>query len=111
MAAPTSSRARTAAGLLTGALLLLPLAACQMNSDSVSCSGNSCSLTLTGNGAQAKVLGSTVGYAGTSNGQATVSVAGHSVSCTQGQSVSAGPLTLQCTKVTDTSVELTASLG
>ena len=111
MAAPTSSRARTAAGLLAGALLLLPLAACQMNSDSVSCSGHSCSVTLTGNGATAKVLGSTVGYAGTSGGRATVSVAGHSVSCSQGQSTTAGPLTLECTKVTDSSVELTASLG
>ena len=111
MAAPTSSRARTAAGLLSGALLLLPLAACQVNSDSVSCSGHSCSVTLTGNGATAKVLGSTVGYASTSNGRASVSVAGHSVSCSQGQSVSAGPLTLECSKVTDNSVQLTASLG
>lgn len=111
MPALIRSRSRVAAGLLTGALVLVPLAGCQMNSDSVSCSGNSCSLTLSGNGATAKVLGSTVGYAGTSNGQATVSVAGHSVSCSQGQSVSAGPLTLQCTKVTDSSVELTAALG
>jgi hypothetical protein len=77
----------------------------------VSCSGNSCSVTLSGDGAKAKVLGSTVGYAGTSNGVASVSVAGHSVSCSQGQSVTAGPLRLECTKVTDGSVELTASLG
>jgi hypothetical protein len=111
MAAPSSSRARTAAGLLTGALLLLPLAACQMNSDTVSCSSHSCSVTLSGNGATAKVLGSTVAYAGTSNGQASVSVAGHTVSCSQGQRTTAGPLTLECTNVTDNSVELTASLG
>jgi hypothetical protein len=111
MPAPNSHRARAATGLLTGALLMVPLAACQVNSDSVSCSGNSCSVTLSGDGAKAKVLGSTIGYAGTSNGQASLSVAGHTVSCSQGQSVSAGPLTLACTKVTDGSVELSASLG
>src|SRR3954447_9586230 len=107
----TSRRIRTATGLLAGALALVPLAGCQVNSDSVSCSGNSCSVTLTGDGAKAKVLGSTVAFAGTSGGQATVSVAGHDVSRTQGQSVDAGPLHLACTKVTDTSVELSASLG
>ena len=111
MPVPTRYRARSAAGLLTGALLLVPLTACQMNSDNVSCSGNSCSLTLTGGGAKAKVLGSTVGYAGTSNGQASISVAGHTASCSQGQSVKLGPLSLACTKITDQSVELTASLG
>ena len=107
----TSRRTRTAAGLLTGALVLIPSAACDFNSDSVSCSGNSCSVTLSGDGAKAKVLGSTIGFIGASNGQASVSVAGHTVSCTQGQRVSAGPLHLECTKVTDGSVELTASLG
>jgi hypothetical protein len=107
----TSRRIRTASGLLAGALVLVPLAGCQVNSDSVSCSGNSCSVTLTGDGATAKVLGSTVAFAGTSNGTATVSVAGHDVSCTQGQSVDAGPLHLSCTTVTDSSVELSASLG
>jgi hypothetical protein len=111
MSPTTALRARTAAGLLAGTLALAPLAACQFNSDSVSCSGSSCSVTLEGSGTSAKVLGNTVGYAGTSNGQATVSVGGHSVSCAQGQSVSAGPLKLACTTVTDTSVELTASLG
>jgi hypothetical protein len=110
MSVPTSLRARTA-GLLTGTLLLVPLAACSFNSDSVSCSGNSCSVTLSGDGAKVKILGSTLTFAGVSNGQASLSVAGHSVSCTQGQSTSAGPLTLECTKVTDDSVELKASLG
>jgi hypothetical protein len=33
------------------------------------------------------------------------------VSCAEGESVSAGPLSLQCTTVTDDSVELTASLN
>ena len=107
----TSRRTRTAIGLIAGALALVPLAGCQVNSDSVSCSGNACSVTLSGDGAKAKVLGSTVAFAGTSGGTATVSVAGHDVSCTQGQSVDAGPLHLECTKVTDSSVELRASLG
>lgn len=112
MSASTSHRARTAAGLFTAALVLVPLTACaEVSSGSVHCSGSSCSLTLSGDGATAKVLGSTIAYAGTSNGQATLTVAGHSVSCTQGQSVSAGPLRLACTTVTDTSVEFTASLG
>jgi len=106
-----STPRRTVTGLIAGALILVPLAGCQVNSDSVSCSGNTCSVTLTGDGAKAKVLGSTVAFAGTSGGQATVSVAGHDVSCTQGQSVDAGPLHLECTKVTDTSVEMSASLG
>jgi hypothetical protein len=109
---PTSvRRARTAVILVAAALSLAPLAACQVNSDSVSCSGNSCSVTLTGDGAKAKVLGSTVAFAGTENGSATVSVGGHDVSCTEGQSVDAGPLHLACSKVTDDSVELSASLG
>ena len=111
MVPTTSGRARTAALLLAGALTLIPLAACQVNSDSVSCSGNSCSVTLTGDGAKAKVLGSTVAFAGTDNGKATVSVAGHDVSCTEGQTVDAGPLHLACTKVTADSVELSATLG
>jgi hypothetical protein len=33
------------------------------------------------------------------------------VSCTQGEDVSAGPLTVTCTAVTTHSVTLTASLG
>src|SRR4051795_8166131 len=107
----STSRTRTAAGLIAGALILVPLAGCQVNSDSVSCSGNTCSVTLTGDGAKAKVLGSTVAFGGPSGGQPTVSAPGHDVSCTQGQSVDAGPLHLACTKVTDTSVELSASLG
>jgi hypothetical protein len=111
MSSSTSRTARAAGLLLAGAAALGPLSACTVNSDTVSCSGNSCSVTLSGDGAKAKVLGSTVAYAGTSNGVASVSVAGHTVSCGQGQSTTAGPLRLECTKVTDSSVELTASLS
>ena len=98
-------------GLLAGVLALLPLTACQASSDNVSCSGGSCSVTLSGDGAKATVLGKSLAFAGTSGGRATLSVGDSSVSCAQGESVSAGPLRLACTKVTDNSVELTASLG
>jgi hypothetical protein len=104
-------RTRTAVGLVAGALALLPLTACQVSSDNVSCSGGSCSVTLTGDDAKATVLGKSLAFAGTSDGRATLSVGDSEVSCTQGQSVSAGPLQLACSKVTADSVELTASLG
>jgi hypothetical protein len=38
-------------------------------------------------------------------------VGGASVSCGEGESVTAGPLQLTCSSITDDSVELTASLG
>ena len=104
-------RSRTVTGLLAGALTLVPLAACQVGSGNVSCSGTSCSVTLTGDDANATVLGKSLAFAGTSGGRASLSVGNASVSCTAGQRVSAGPLTLACTKVTDDSVQLTASLG
>lgn len=89
--------------------MLLPLTAC--SSDDVSCSGSSCTVTLTGGGASATVLGQDLGYAGTQDGTASLSVGDHEVSCTQGEEVTAGPLTLSCSSVTDDSVELTATLG
>ena len=107
----TARRARLAAGILAGAAALLPLAACNITSDKVSCSGTRCTATLSGNGAKADILGTTVSLSSVKDGTATLGVGGASVSCTQGQSTSAGPLTLECTKVTDNSVELTASLG
>jgi hypothetical protein len=110
-----SPRSSRIAGLVAGPLALLALAGClagcQVSSDNVSCSGASCSVTLTGNGAKATVLGKSLAFAGTSGGRAELSVGDAQVSCTQGQSVSAGPLRLACTTVTDDSVELTASLG
>ena len=42
---------------------------------------------------------------------ATLSVGGASVSCAQGETVSAGPLSLTCSTVEADSVELTASLS
>jgi hypothetical protein len=102
-------RARLAAGTAAGILLLLPLAAC--SSDNVDCSGNSCTVTLSGDGAKASILGNELGFAGVENGRATLSVGDAEVSCAQGENVSAGPLSITCTTVTDDSVELTAQAG
>ncbi len=146
----TIHRRRFACGVLAGALLLVPLAACSEDtttsgtattdtsapagdtggatdtaapedtaatSDStgteagVACTGTSCSLTLTGDGAQADVLGTQVSLGTVQDGRATVRVGDREVSCSQGKSVSAGPLALECTTITADAVTLTASLG
>jgi hypothetical protein len=107
----TRPRVRLAAGLLCGALLLPPLAACSFSSDSVSCSGGSCSVTLTGDGAKVRVLGYQVAFAGTDGGLARLSVGDRAVSCSAGQNIDAGPLRLECAEVADDSVRLRASLG
>jgi hypothetical protein len=78
--------------------------------NNVDCSGMSCSVTLTGDG-QVNVLGNTIRLGAVENGRATLGVGDKSVSCAQGEEVSAGPLTLRCTTVTPDSVTLTASLG
>ena len=96
-------------GVAAGVLLLLPLAAC--SSDNVDCSGTTCSVTLSGDGAKASILGNDLAFAGTQDGRATLSVGDASVSCAEGENVTAGPLTLACGTVTDDSVELTASLS
>ncbi len=145
----TIHRRRLASGVLAGALLLVPLAACSGDTTTsgtattdtsapagdtgttdttapedtaatsdptgtdagVDCTGTSCSLTLTGDGAQADVLGTQVSLGTVQDGRATVRVGDREVSCSQGESVSAGPLTLECTTVTADAVTLTASLG
>jgi len=108
MASMTTTR--FAAPLFAGALLL-PLSACSFSANGVSCSASSCTVTLSGDGAEAEVLGTTLSFAGVQDGRATLSVGGASVSCAEGESVSAGPLDLECSSVTDDSVELTASLS
>jgi hypothetical protein len=109
MSSPSTIRAgRLAAGLLAGGLAL---AGCSFTSHNVSCSGSSCSVTLTGDGAEADILGTTLSFGGIQDGRASLSVGGASVSCAEGESVTAGPLQLTCSTVTDDSVELTASLG
>ncbi|MCU1605560.1 MAG: hypothetical protein JWP46_2025 [Modestobacter sp.] len=107
----TPRPARLAAGALAATLLVVPLAGCSSTSHNVSCSGASCTATLSGDGAKATILGTSLAFAGTENGRATLSVGDSSVSCAQGESVSAGPLSLTCTTVTEDSVELTAGLG
>jgi hypothetical protein len=104
----TTSRA---ARIAVPALALLALAGCSVTSNNVSCSGNQCTATLSGQGAEATILGTSLAFAGTQDGRATLSVGDAEVSCAAGESVSAGPLSLTCTSVEDDEVELTASLG
>ena len=107
----TRRRAQLVSGAVAAALLTLPLAACGGGSDNVSCKGRTCTATLSGKGAEASILGTKLGFVGTKDGRATLSVGDASVSCAQGESVSAGPLSLTCTTVTDSSIQLTASVG
>src|SRR3954464_13012197 len=106
---PSTTRpARLAATVLAGGLLLAPLAGCSFTSDSVSCSGTTCSVTLKGDGASADILNTTLGLTGVENGRATLRAGDTEVSCGQGESVTAGPLDLECTEVTEDSVTLSA---
>ncbi len=102
-------RTRLAAGAAAGVLLLLPLTAC--SSSNVDCSGTSCTASLSGDDAKASILGNDLAFAGTQDGRATLSVGDASVSCAEGESVSAGPLSITCTSVTDDGVEVTAEVG
>jgi hypothetical protein len=107
----TPRTARLAAGLFAGGLVLAPLAGCSIGSENVSCTPSSCTATLSGDGAEAEILGTTVTFGGIQDGRASLGVAGASVSCAEGESVGAGPLQIECTSVTDTAVEITATLG
>ena len=106
----TSTAPRIAATLLAGALLL-PVSACSFTSNGVSCSTSSCTVTLNGDGAEVDILGTTLTFGGVQDGRASLGVGDASVSCAEGETVTAGPLELQCSSVTDDSVELSASLG
>jgi hypothetical protein len=108
MASPIARAARVATGVLAGTLALT---GCSLSSDNVSCSGAKCTVTLSGDGASAEILGQKLEFAGTKDGRATLGVGDASVSCAEGESVSAGPLSVTCTSVTDSAVELTASLN
>lgn len=77
----------------------------------VDCSGTSCSVTLSGDGAEAEILGTRVVLGGVDNGQATFRIGDEEVTCGEGDSTSAGPITLECSSVTDDQVTMTASLG
>jgi hypothetical protein len=108
---PSTMRTRSAAGLLAAGLAVVPLTACSFTSDNVSCSGSSCTATLDGDGAKAEILGTTLEFSGVQDGRATLGVGDASVSCAEGEKVSAGPLAVTCTSVTEDAVEVTASLG
>jgi hypothetical protein len=107
----TTRTARLAAGLLAGGLALASLSACSFSSENVSCSASTCTVTLSGDGAEAEILGTTLTFGGIQDGRAQLSVGGASVSCGEGETVSAGPLSLECSGVTGDSVELSASLS
>src|SRR3712207_1960206 len=107
----STSTSRRAAGLLAAGVALAALSGCSFTSNNVSCSGTSCSVTLSGDGAEAEILGTTLSLGEVQDGRASLSVAGASVSCAEGESVTAGTLELECTSVTEDSVELTASLN
>ena len=106
-----SLTSRAAAGVLAAGLTLVSLTGCSFSSNNVTCTPNSCSVTLSGNGAQAEILGTTLSFDGTQDGRASLSVGGASVSCAEGETVTAGPLQLECSSVTEDSVGLSASLG
>jgi hypothetical protein len=106
---PSSPRLR--AGATAALLLTIPLAACSSTSSATSCTGTTCAVTLNGTGSGVDVLGQHLAFAGTEGGRASISIGGRSVSCTEGQSVDAGPLTLTCSSITADSVRLTARLG
>ena len=103
--------ARLATGLLAGGLVLAPLAGCSFSSGNVSCTTSSCTATLSGDSAEVEILGQKVTFGGIQDGRASLTVAGASVSCAQGESVGAGPLQVECTSVTADAVEITASLA
>jgi hypothetical protein len=77
----------------------------------VNCTGTSCSVTLSGDGAQADILGTPIVLGAVESGRASIRVGDQEIGCSQGEGVSAGPLTLECTTVTEDSVTMTASLG
>ena len=75
----------------------------------VICSGTACSLTLAGEGSSVQVFDTGISFVGIRDGRATVRVAGQDVSCVQGQTLTAGALTLTCTSVTSDTVRIDVS--
>ena len=107
----STTTSRRAAGLLAGARALAALTGCTFSSKLVSCSSSSCTVTLSGDGAEAEILGTTLSFDGVKDGRASLSVGSTSVSCAEGENVSAGSLKLECSSVTDDSVKLTATVS
>ncbi|MGY1825608.1 MULTISPECIES: hypothetical protein [unclassified Blastococcus] len=135
--ATSYTRRLSRGALAAGAVLLFPLAACSGTEpntgtsvledtgavassassaagavgNAVDCSGTSCSVTLGADAESVDVLGTTVSFGGVQDGEATFSVGDREVTCTEGQTVEAGPLSMECTTVSTDSVTFTASLG
>lgn len=129
-----------AIGVLAGGLFVLPMTGCsdatvdgeslpsvtaELPSDAPStedvgeavesaveadCAGMSCELTLA-TGQEAEVLGTTLSFTGSEDGTATLQADGRSVTCTEGEEISAGPVSVECSAISDDSVTLAASLG
>ena len=118
MTAPPYARSMTTTrkATLTGTVLaagmgLLSLTGCSFGNENFSCDTNSCTVTLSGDGAEVDLpIGPTISLGNVENGQASIDVGGARVSCVEGESVSAGGLSLECTSVSDDEVELTATL-
>jgi len=110
MSSTPKARAARIAGSAVAATAMIALAGCSFTSNNVSCSTSSCTAKLSGDGATAEIFGTKLEFAGTQDGRATLGVGDASVSCAEGESISAGPLSVTCTSVTDDAVELTASL-
>jgi hypothetical protein len=107
----TTRTARLAGAALAGSLALLPLAGCSFTSENFSCDTNSCTVTLSGDGAEVDLpIGPTLTLGSVEDGRASISVGGASVSCAEGESVSAGGLSLECTSVSEDEVKLTATV-
>ncbi|WNV75307.1 hypothetical protein [Geodermatophilus sp. DSM 44513] len=111
MSTTPARAARSAAGVLAASLVLLPLTACSIGTDTLSCSTSGCTVTLSGDQAQVDVLGTSLSFGGVQDGRASLGVAGVTVSCAEGETVAAGSLSLTCTSVQADAVEVTASLG
>src|SRR3712207_2362417 len=95
---------RTAAGLLAGGLTLGALGGCTFTSNGVTCSTSSCSVTLDGEGSEVEVFGNTITLGSVQDGRASIQVGGASASCAEGESVAAGPLSVECTSITEDAV-------
>ncbi|WP_409328554.1 hypothetical protein [Trujillonella humicola] len=108
----TIRTARLAGALLAAGAVLLSAAGCSFTSQTFSCDTNSCTVTLDGDGAEVDLpIGPSIRLGGVQDGRASISVGGSSVSCAEGESVSAAGLTLECTSVSGDEVRLTASLS
>jgi hypothetical protein len=75
----------------------------------VSCTGDTCTVTLGGTGSTAQVLGTTFSVRSIDRGVAHLRADDHEVTCTAGEAVTAGPVRVQCTEVTEDAVRFTVT--